>query len=47
MLALPLAGEVASRDGLAWAGTGECLYAASLDGLDFTSAGVTLLTRAA
>ena len=47
LLALPLAGEVASRDGLARAGAGECLYAASLDGLDFTRAGVTLLVRAA
>ncbi len=45
LLALPLAGEVASRDGLARAG--ECLYAPSLDALDFTRAGVTLLTRAA
>ncbi|MET4131657.1 mannose-6-phosphate isomerase [Porphyrobacter sp. MBR-155] len=47
LLALPLAGEVASRDGLARAGAGECLYAPSLDALDFTRAGVTLLVRAA
>ncbi|MDP5102680.1 MAG: class I mannose-6-phosphate isomerase [Erythrobacter sp.] len=46
LLALPLAGEVTARDGSAQAGPGECLYAASLDTLDFSAAGVTLLTRA-
>ncbi|PKP66942.1 MAG: mannose-6-phosphate isomerase [Alphaproteobacteria bacterium HGW-Alphaproteobacteria-9] len=47
LLALPLEGEVASRDGSARAGAGECLYAPGLDRLDFTRAGVTLLARAA
>lgn len=46
LLALPLAGEVFARDGSARAGAGACLYAASLDRLDFSGAGVTLLTRA-
>lgn len=47
MLALPLDGEVAARDGSARAAAGECLYAAGLDMLDFSEAKVTLLTRAA
>ena len=46
-LALPLAGEVSARDGSARAGAGECLVAEGLDSLDFSGAGVTLLTRAA
>lgn len=46
LLALPLAGQVAARDGMARAGAGECLYAACLDALDFSGAGVTLLVRA-
>ena len=46
LLALPLAGNVAARDGNAHAGAGECLYAPSLDALDFSAAEVTLLTRA-
>lgn len=46
LLALPLEGEVAAHDGSARAGAGECLYAASIDTLDFNTAGVTLLTRA-
>lgn len=47
LLALPLGGEVVSRDGGARAWPGECIYAASLDALDFSGARVTLLTRAA
>jgi mannose-6-phosphate isomerase len=47
LLALPLAGEVAAHDGSARAGAGECLYAPGLAALDFSRAGVTLLTRAA
>jgi mannose-6-phosphate isomerase len=47
LLVLPLAGEVAARDGSARAGAGECLVAEGLDSLDFSAAGVTLLTRAA
>lgn len=47
LLALPLAGEVAARAGAERAGAGECLFAPSLDALDFSGAGVTLLTRAA
>ncbi|MCR9179279.1 MAG: class I mannose-6-phosphate isomerase [Erythrobacteraceae bacterium] len=46
LLALPLAGEVVSRDGAARAGAGECLYAGSLASLDFSGAEVTLLVRA-
>lgn len=46
LLALPLEGEVAAIDGSACGGAGECLYAASLDALNFSAAGVTLLTRA-
>jgi mannose-6-phosphate isomerase len=45
LLALPLAGEVMARDGSAKAGAGECLVAPGLDALDFSGAGVTLLTR--
>jgi mannose-6-phosphate isomerase len=47
LLALPLKGEVAARDGSAKAGAGECLVAEGLASLDFSAAGVTLLTRAA
>jgi len=46
LLALPLAGEVAARDGSARSEAGGCLFAGSLDALDFSGAGVTLLTRA-
>lgn len=46
LLALPLAGEVAAKDGSARAGAGECLVAGGIDSLDFSAAGVTLLTRA-
>jgi mannose-6-phosphate isomerase len=45
LLALPLAGEVAAKDGSALAGAGECLVADRLANLDFSGAGVTLLTR--
>lgn len=47
LLALPLAGEVAASDGSARAAAGECLVAQGLESLDFSAAGVTLLTRAA
>lgn len=47
LLVLPLAGEVRAEDGSATAGPGECLFAPSLASLDFGSAEVTLLTRAA
>jgi mannose-6-phosphate isomerase len=46
LLALPLAGTLRASDGAASAGAGECLVAGSLDGLDFSAAEVTLLTRA-
>lgn len=46
LLALPLAGEVRAQSTEARAGAGECLYAVSIEALDFTDAGVTLLTRA-
>ncbi|MEM8726677.1 MAG: class I mannose-6-phosphate isomerase [Pseudomonadota bacterium] len=45
LLVLPLDGEVSALDGSAKAGAGECLYAASLDALDFGAAKITLLTR--
>jgi mannose-6-phosphate isomerase len=47
LLVLPLAGEVAARDGSARAGAGECLVAHGLESLDFSRADITLLTRAA
>ncbi len=47
VLVLPLAGEVAAKDGTARAGAGECLVADGLAGLDFGGAEVTLLTRTA
>jgi len=47
LLVLPLAGEVAAKDGSARAGAGECLFVEGLESLDFGAAGVTLLTRAA
>jgi mannose-6-phosphate isomerase len=47
LLALPLAGAVAAKDGSVRAGAGECLVADGLGSLDFSAAGVTLLTRAA
>jgi mannose-6-phosphate isomerase len=46
LLALPLAGQVAAKDGSARAGAGQCLVAGGLDTLDFGAAEVTLLTRA-
>ncbi|MCK0129353.1 class I mannose-6-phosphate isomerase [Erythrobacter sp. F6033] len=47
LMALPLQGSVSAIDGEASAGAGECLYAASIDALDFSAAEVTLLTRPA
>lgn len=47
LLVLPLAGEVAARDGSGRVAAGECLVAQGLESLDFSAAGVTLLTRAA
>ena len=47
LLVLPLAGEVAAHNGSARAGAGECLMAQGLASIDFSNAGVTLLTRAA
>ena len=47
LLALPLAGKVAARDGSAQAKAGECLVAQGLESLDFSNAEVTLLTRSA
>lgn len=47
LLALPLEGEIAARQGSARARPGECLCARSLEDLDFSGAGLTLLTRAA
>lgn len=47
LLVLPLAGEVRAADGSAMVGAGECLFATSLDALDFSGAQLTLLTRAA
>jgi mannose-6-phosphate isomerase len=47
LLALPLAGAVAAKDGSARAEAGECLVADGLASLDFSAAEVTLLTRAA
>ncbi len=46
-LVLPLAGEVRATGSDSRAGAGECLYTAALDTLDFSDAGITLLTRAA
>jgi mannose-6-phosphate isomerase len=46
LLVLPLEGEVTARDGSARANAGECLVAEGLASLDFSAAGVTLLTRA-
>jgi mannose-6-phosphate isomerase len=47
LLALPLSGTVAARGGGPRAEAGECLVAEGLASLDFSAAGVTLLTRAA
>ena len=46
MLALPLAGAVATACGTVCAEAGECLLAPSLDALDFSAAGITVLVRA-
>jgi mannose-6-phosphate isomerase len=45
LLALPLSGDVAATDGSTRAKAGKCLYADKLENLDFSGAGVTLLTR--
>lgn len=47
LLALPLSGAVSAHDGSARAKAGECIYAASIDALDFSAADITLLTRPA
>ena len=47
LLALPLSGALAARDGSLRAAAGTCLVADGLASLDFAAAGVTLLTRAA
>jgi mannose-6-phosphate isomerase len=44
-LVLPLEGFVKAREGGAAAGPGECLYAPSLDALDFSAARTALLAR--
>ena len=46
LLALPLSGQVMADNGQEQAEAGECLYAAGIDALDFSKAGITLLTRA-
>jgi mannose-6-phosphate isomerase len=46
LLAVPLAGEVAARDGSARADAGDCLFAENLASLNFDRAEVTLLTCA-
>jgi len=48
LLALPLSGEVRGNVAAGEhpsASAGECLYATSIKALDFSAAGVTLLTR--
>lgn len=45
LLALPLEGEIGLSAGDGVARAGECVYAPSLDALDFAAARVTLLTR--
>lgn len=45
LLALPLSGELRGCDGTGHAAAGECLYAENIGALDFSDAGVTLLTR--
>lgn len=47
LLILPLSGEVRSQDGAVAAQAGECLYADSLEAVDFSLADITLLTRSA
>lgn len=47
LLALPLEGEVFSKVCSSRAQAGACLYASSINALDFTDAQVTLLVRAA
>lgn len=45
LLVLPLDGEVTTREGAIRAEAGECLYAESLDALDFSRANVSLCVR--
>ncbi|MEM6858832.1 MAG: class I mannose-6-phosphate isomerase [Pseudomonadota bacterium] len=45
VLALPLAGEIKPENAENSIGPGECLYAPSLDAIDFTNVGIILLTR--
>lgn len=45
LLALPLSGRLTLRAGGAVTQPGECLYAPSIDLIDFSDAGVSLLTR--
>lgn len=47
LLALPLSGEITSKDGAAQARPGECLYASDISELDFSQAHITLMTRSA
>ena len=47
LLALPLKGRIGSLDGDTVAGPGECVYAPTLDSIDFGKAEITLLTRSA
>ena len=43
LLALPLAGTVAAKDGSARAQAGECLFSQGINALDFREAEITLL----
>lgn len=45
VIVLPLSGEVRAAHGDIAAGAGHCLIAGSLDQLDFSAAGISLLTR--
>lgn len=45
LMVLPLEGEIRCHSGAIKASGGECLYSPSLDMLDFSAAGITLLTR--
>lgn len=47
LLALPLAGQIASACGQARVSAGECVWAPALDRLDFSAAEITLLVRSA
>lgn len=45
LLVLPLEGHVAARDGSARAGPGECLFASSVEAIDFGASKISLLVR--